>query len=128
MAIAATTYRALAKARFALRKANTEPPKPISQIIKPDANGNATRWHGYVAREGFGITRIKNQIRANNPEIGNNHLSQRNLLLYSMGLPVLEQTDGVRFLRENNIFTTSGIFSRLFRPISQSITKQQKQR
>jgi hypothetical protein len=56
-----------------------------------------------------------------------------------MGLPVsrlrvalrrseVGQTDEVRFLRENSIFTTSGIFDRLFRPISPSSTMQQKQR
>jgi hypothetical protein len=111
-----------------LRYAATEPANPINQIIKPDASGKATLWHGYVARNGFGITRIKNQIRANNPETGNNHLSQLNLLLGSMGLPVLGQTGGVCFLLENSIFTTLGVFSRLFRPISPSSTMQQKQR
>jgi hypothetical protein len=57
-----------------------EPARPSSQTTKPEANGKATLWQGYVARDGFGITRIKNQIRANNPVIGNSHLSQRNLL------------------------------------------------
>ena len=87
-----------------------EPIIPSNQTIKPDASGNATRWHGYVAREGFGITRIKNQIRANSPVIGNNHFSQQNLLLCSMGLSVLGQTGGVSLLRENSIFTTSRTF------------------
>jgi hypothetical protein len=122
MQIAATTYRAFARERFALRYAATEPARPSSQIIKPDANGKATRWQGYVAREGFGITRIKNHIRANSPEIGNSHLnqfSQRNLLFCS---------NEVCFLRENSIFTTSGIFNRLLRPNSPFSTMQQKQR
>ena len=63
--------------RFALRKAVTEPMAPASQIAKPDANGKAARWHGYVAREGFGITRNKNHSSAKNPPIGNSHFSQR---------------------------------------------------
>jgi hypothetical protein len=76
MQIAAVIYLAFAIARFALWYAAAEPARPSSQIMKLDANGNATRWQGYAAREGFGITRIKNQIKANSPVTGHNHFSQ----------------------------------------------------
>jgi len=45
-------------------------------MIKPDAIGNATRWQGYAARDGFGMTLIRNQTRAKKPIIKgsqNNH-------------------------------------------------------
>jgi hypothetical protein len=53
-----------------------EPISPVSQITKPLASGAATRWQGYVAREGFGTTRIRNQISDNNPAMGNTHINQ----------------------------------------------------
>jgi len=64
---------------------------PNSQIIKPDANGKATRWQGYVAREGLGITRTRNQTSAAKPVRGNNHQSHLCLPVDGMTLPVLEQ-------------------------------------
>jgi hypothetical protein len=36
--------------------------------------GNAARWHGYVARLGFGTTRIRNQINAPSPMRGKKNL------------------------------------------------------
>ena len=49
---------------------------PIKYAMKLDAIGNAILWQGYVARLGLGMTRIRNQIVANKPVIGHNHLSQ----------------------------------------------------
>jgi hypothetical protein len=77
MNIIPTMYLARRKLSLALRKATAEPINPIIHIIKPDANGNATRWQGYVARDGFGITRIRNHISAASPLIGNNQINQR---------------------------------------------------
>jgi len=65
--------------------------RAVSQAMKPDANGKAIRWHGYVALEGFGITRIKNQISDIRPAIGNIHINQRYFVLLCKGLPVLGQ-------------------------------------
>jgi len=91
MQTVAVTYRARASAAFAFRYATAEPIIPSSQTIKPDANGNATRWQGYVAREGFGITRIKNQIRAARPVNGNSHQMSRCLRFGGINLPVFGQ-------------------------------------
>jgi hypothetical protein len=44
--------------------------------MNPDASRNATRWHGYPAREGFGITRIKNHISDISPAMGNMYFTQ----------------------------------------------------
>jgi hypothetical protein len=67
----------------------------MSQIIKLEASGNATRWQGYVAREGFGITRIKNHIRAAKPVNGKSSQTHRGLWFVSIpdlsGLPVTGQ-------------------------------------
>jgi hypothetical protein len=49
---------------------------PIKYAMKLDATGNAILWQGYVARLGLGMTRIRNQIVANNPVRGHSHLSQ----------------------------------------------------
>jgi hypothetical protein len=84
-----------------LRYANVEPASPVSQIINPLAKGAATRWHGYAAREGFGITRIRNQTSENNPAIGNNQTSQWNLLLYISSFG----QDGLCFLFSECILT-----------------------
>jgi hypothetical protein len=59
--------------------------------MNPDASGNATRWHGYVAREGFGITRIKNHISDKIPAAGNIHFSRRFRLFQLRNLLVLGQ-------------------------------------
>jgi hypothetical protein len=61
----------------------------VSQSTKPEANGKAIRWHGYVAREGFGITRIKNHISDTRPAMGNIHINQRYFILLFKDLPVL---------------------------------------
>jgi hypothetical protein len=66
---------------------------PASQSAKPDANGKAKRWHGYVAREGFGITRNRNHSIAKNPPIGNIHFSQRCFCLLLRGLHAFVQND-----------------------------------
>jgi hypothetical protein len=74
-------YLARRKLFLALRNAITEPINPIIQIMKPEASGNATRWQGYVAREGFGITLIRNHMRANRPAIEGTKNSHRFKLL-----------------------------------------------
>ena len=61
---------------LALRNATTEPASPISQTTNPDASGIAIRWQGYVAREGLGITRIRNQASDASPAIGSSQNSQ----------------------------------------------------
>jgi hypothetical protein len=80
-----------------------EPTAPASQTIKPEANGNATRWHGYVARDGFGITRIKNHISAKTPPMGNTQRIQRRLLCSTDQL-VLGQHLVFSFACGNDIF------------------------
>jgi len=47
---------------FAFLNARAEAKSPINQIINPDIIGAAACIHGYVARLGFGMTLIKNQI------------------------------------------------------------------
>jgi hypothetical protein len=42
---------------------------PVSQITNVLATGNTTRWQGYDARLGFGMTRIKNQTKATIPRM-----------------------------------------------------------
>jgi hypothetical protein len=61
--------------------------------MKPDANGNATRWQGYVARDGLGITLMRNHISAANPVIEGN---QNNQLCFA-GLAAMRQPDGFLF-------------------------------
>jgi hypothetical protein len=60
----AATYFALIKNRFAFLKTIHDVLIDINQINKLAAKGAATCMHGYVARLGFGITRIKNQTDA----------------------------------------------------------------
>jgi hypothetical protein len=67
-------------------------------MTKPEANGNATRWHGYAARDGFGITLMRNHIRANSPAMEGSQNSQRLL-------PVAEFPDDICFLPEKNGIT-----------------------
>jgi hypothetical protein len=90
--IPATIYRDLWRNLFALRNAIAEPINPAIQITKPLANGAARRWHGYVAREGFGITRIKNQISEKSPMTGKPHINQRYFLPPLICLPVSGHT------------------------------------
>jgi hypothetical protein len=66
---------------------------PVSQTTKLLASGAATRWQGYVAREGFGSTRMRNQISANNPKMGNSQINHGLLILAQGYLPVLRQTE-----------------------------------
>jgi len=96
-----TTYLARRKLRLALRNATTEPARPISQIMKPEANGNATRWQGYVARDGFGITLMRNHISAANPVIEGSQNSQR----FFACPAALGQHGGIRFFSEKNVIT-----------------------
>jgi hypothetical protein len=69
--------------------------------MKPEANGNATRWQGYVARDGFGITLMRNHISARSPVIEE---SQNSHLCFT-GPAVLGQTDDIRFFPEKNFIT-----------------------
>jgi hypothetical protein len=64
-------------------------------MTKPLASGAATRWHGYIAREGFGSTRIKNQISDNRPTMGHTHISQEYFLLRPGYSPVFGHCRGV---------------------------------
>jgi hypothetical protein len=66
--------------------------RPTIQIIKLLASGKAKRWQGYVARVGFGITRIRNQKSDNSPVMGNSHINHRFLLLCLRLLPDLGQS------------------------------------
>ena len=72
----AVIYWAFASSLFAFLKATIEPNMPVSQMTNPDASGKATLWQGYVARLGFGITRIRNQISDIRPMKGSIHLIQ----------------------------------------------------
>ena len=47
---------------FALLNAMAAPKSPTSHATNPEASGKAIFWQGYVARDGFGITRMRNQI------------------------------------------------------------------
>jgi len=70
-------------------------------MIKPDANGNATRWQGYVARDGFGITLMRNQTSARSPVIGRNQNSH--LCFACPG--ALGQPEDICFFSEKNVTT-----------------------
>jgi hypothetical protein len=94
--IPATIYRDWLRKLFAFRYARAEPIIPAIQITKPLANGAAKRWQGYVAREGFGMTRIKNQISEKSPKMGNTHINQRYFLLVLRGLLVFGHIRGIR--------------------------------
>jgi hypothetical protein len=85
---------------LALRNAATEPVSPISQMMKPEANGNATRWQGYVALDGFGITLTKNHISAKNPVMDENQNHPRCFAGLS-ALSLLENS--LLLFKENNV-------------------------
>ena len=87
----AVIYRAFASSLLAFLKKMIEPDMPVNQMTNPDASGKATFWQGYVARLGFGITRIRNQISDIRPMKGNIHLIQVYFLLEMMTLPVFGQ-------------------------------------
>ena len=87
----AVTYWAFKSSLFAFLKATIEANMPVNQITNPDASGKATLWHGYVARLGFGITRIRNHISDISPIMGSIHLTQVYFLLEMMTLLVLGQ-------------------------------------
>jgi hypothetical protein len=71
--------------------------------MKPDASGNATRWQGYVARDGFGITLMRNHISAANPVIEGSQNSQR-----CFARPAaLGQPGGIGFFPEKNVITSA---------------------
>jgi hypothetical protein len=70
-------------------------------MIKPEANGNATRWQGYVARDGFGITLMRNHISARSPVIEE---SQNSHLCFT-GPAALGQPDDSPFFLEKNFIT-----------------------
>jgi hypothetical protein len=91
--IAATTYRDLRKSLFVLRSRATEPARPNSHTTKPDASGAATRWQGYTARLGLGMTRTINHKSAKRPVIGNSHLTHLCFFAGFSDLPVFGQTD-----------------------------------
>ena len=63
--------------------------------MNPDANGAAIRWHGYIARFGFGTTRIRYHSNAMNPRTGNNRCNTGDFDLNPTILPVLGQTRNV---------------------------------
>jgi len=85
----ATTYRDRPASRLALRYAKVEAISPETQMMNPLANGAANRWHGYVAREGLGMTRIRNQTSETSPTMGIAHISQG--YLHQMLLPAFGQ-------------------------------------
>jgi len=74
-------------------------------MTNPLASGAAIRWQGYVAREGFGRTRMRNQSSDNSPAMGNSHISQGYFLLRRKCLPVFGQT-GKLFLAFLNSIST----------------------
>jgi hypothetical protein len=88
---------------FALRNANTEPTTPAIQSTKPPASGAATRWHGYTALLGFGITRSKNQKSDTRPATGKIQSAQRNGFLPFNPLLVPEDTTRPRSLPWDNM-------------------------
>jgi hypothetical protein len=92
---------------FAFLNAAPQAPRPKSQATKPEANGKATRWHGYAAREGFGTTRIKNHISDTSPAMGSVHINQRYFLLRLGYLPIFGQAEGVCLLLKSCIYFTS---------------------
>jgi hypothetical protein len=100
------TYRLRAKLTFAFLNATAQAPNPNIHVTKLEANGNANRWQGYVARDGFGTTRIKNQTSDTRPAMGNIHFNQRYFLLRPSDLPALGQAGWLCFLFDNRIFTS----------------------
>jgi hypothetical protein len=69
--------------------------------MKPEANGNATRWQGYAARDGFGITLMRNQTSAANPAIEG---SQNSHLCFARPA-VPGQSDDSLFFLEKSVIT-----------------------
>jgi hypothetical protein len=69
--------------------------------MKPEANGNATRWQGYAARDGFGITLMRNHISAANPVIEGSQNNQR----FFTGPAASGLPDDIRFFPEKNATT-----------------------
>ena len=57
---AAAVYLASESLCLAFVKAKAEPVNVSIQVMNPDIIGDAARIHGYVAREGLGITRMRN--------------------------------------------------------------------
>jgi hypothetical protein len=72
--------------------------------MKPPASGVTTRWQGYVDREGFGTTRIKNHISEKSPTMGNTHINQRYFVLCPRYFPVLGQTGEMFLPSLNSVF------------------------
>jgi hypothetical protein len=66
--------------------------------MPPNATGAATRWHGYSARDGFGMTLTKYQINAASPMTGNSHLAQRHWRFTPTTRPVFPQTSNKPFI------------------------------
>jgi hypothetical protein len=99
-------YRLRAKLTFAFLNATAHAPNPRNHAINPEANGKANRWQGYVARDGFGITRIKNHTSDTSPATGNIHFNHPYFLLPPLCLPALEQSGWSCFLLDNRIFTS----------------------
>jgi hypothetical protein len=64
---------------------------PVSHTTKPLAMGAARRWQGYAARDGFGMTRIKNHSSDTAPTNGNAQKAQRCPLRLSIKRPVFGQ-------------------------------------
>jgi hypothetical protein len=60
-AIAAAKYRDSFNFENARLNKSADPPNPNKYITKVDMIGAAAFMQGYPARDGFGITRIKNQ-------------------------------------------------------------------
>jgi hypothetical protein len=100
------TYRLRAKLTFAFLNAIAHAPNPRNHATNPEANGKANRWQGYVARDGFGITRIKNHISDTSPAIGNIHITHPYFLLPLLCLSALGQSEWWCFVLDNCIFTS----------------------
>lgn len=75
----ATIYFERRHLAFALTKSKLDVSIPVSHITNAVAKGNATCMHGYAARLGFGITRIRNQINATRPK--NNKITDLKLFV-----------------------------------------------
>jgi hypothetical protein len=87
------TYRFRAKLTFAFLNATAHAPNPNIHVTNPEANGKANRWHGYVARDGFGTTRIKNHISDTSPAMGNIHFTHLYFLLLPLYSPAFGQAE-----------------------------------
>jgi hypothetical protein len=74
--IPASTYRDRRSSHPARRYARVEPTSPTIHTIKPLASGAATRWQGYVALLGLGMTLTKNHISASKLVMGRSNAGQ----------------------------------------------------